>query len=204
MALNALLLAGCSDLSPQQTTVSYQPADGINLSLGSTFSVSNLLVVSAAKGKPGVLSGQLVNTGTTATTVSIAGGGSGATVVTKVPAGGTVDLSGVKGDNRQLPSINQVPGSMLAIQIGTPQSGPLSESIPVLPPTLYYSSLSPTSVPSPTSASPTSSASPTTSTAKPSPTSAKSSTASKKSSPTRKPTKKPTSKPTKPTKKTTK
>ena len=58
----ALALSGCQVTSPQQTTVPYQPADGVNVVLGDV-KVNDLVVITSAKGKEGVLSGQVINNG---------------------------------------------------------------------------------------------------------------------------------------------
>ena len=75
----ALALSGCQVTSPQQTTVPYQPADGVNVVLGDV-KVNDLVVVPSAKGKEGVLSGQVINNGPQAATVTFAtpGGRAGA------------------------------------------------------------------------------------------------------------------------------
>ena len=58
----ALALSGCQVTSPQQTTVPYQPADGVNITLGDV-KVNDLVVITSGKGKEGVLSGQVINNG---------------------------------------------------------------------------------------------------------------------------------------------
>lgn len=74
VALGATTLSGCQVFSPQQTLLSYAPADGIQLH-GQVLEVRDLLLVSHGNGAPAVVSGTLLNDGTEPimVTVTVAG-----------------------------------------------------------------------------------------------------------------------------------
>ena len=57
---SSIALAACQTQSPVQTDVPYQPADGINVNLG-TVDARGLVLVTAAKGAAGVVVGSLIN-----------------------------------------------------------------------------------------------------------------------------------------------
>lgn len=157
MALAAPLLAGCG-LSPAGTTRPYAPSDGVSSAIGAV-QVRNLLVVGSAANAPGVVSGALLNDGTTPVTVTVGlPGGEGTPV--DVPAQGSVLLGAQTGAASaspgqagaavvQLASLPQPPGSFIDVTLSTPAAGTTTVNVPVLPPTLEYSTITPTG-PSPT------------------------------------------------------
>lgn len=135
------LLGACSVKSPTQTQVPYQPADGVALSSGQV-DARNLLIVTQAKGDTGVLSGNLINLSTQDVTVSFStdsGDGTGKTA-------GTVDLgpreqrdiTGV-----EIASVAAAPGALTGL-VMTTSAGDAVTQVPVLPPDLYYSTVTPT------------------------------------------------------------
>jgi hypothetical protein len=139
----SLALSGCQVTSPQQTTVPYQPADGVNVVLGDV-KVNDLVVITSAKGKEGVLSGQVINNGPQAATVTFATPGGGPELTKKVAARSTTRLSGEAGVSPvTLPTVSVEPGSMLDLTIGTSSAGTNQVGVPVLLPDLYYSSITP-------------------------------------------------------------
>ena len=139
----ALALSGCQVTSPQQTTVPYQPADGVNITLGDV-KVNDLVVITSAKGKEGVLSGQVINNGPQEATVTIAAPGGGPQLTKKVAARSTTRLSGEAGVSPvTLPTVPVEPGSMLDLTVGTSSAGTNQVGVPVLLPDLYYSSITP-------------------------------------------------------------
>jgi hypothetical protein len=163
-ALGSTVLAGCSLRSPVQSVIPYQPSDGIQVTL-SSLAVRDLLIVSSGAGAPGVLSGALVNEGSSAVQVSFApSGATSASTPITVPPGQLVSLGG--GTNAvhiQFPSVAAAPGALEPLEISTPQTGPSLLSVPVLDPVLEYATLTPTATPTsaPTSTpSDTASASP--------------------------------------------
>ncbi len=151
----ALALSGCQLTSPQQTMMPYQPADGVNVTLGSV-TVDDLVIVSSAKGQQGVLSGQIANSGGQPATVTISAPGAPA-VTKRVEAGSMVRLSGESGSSpATLPSVSVEPGSLMNLTIGTSAAGSNVVGVPVLVPSLYYSTLTPAGSGSPSpSATPT-------------------------------------------------
>jgi hypothetical protein len=139
----ALALSGCQVTSPQQTTVPYQPADGVNITLGDV-KVNDLVVITSAKGKEGVLSGQVINNGPQTATVTFTAPGGGPQLTKKVAAGSSTALSGEAGVSPvTLPTVSVEPGSMLDLTIGTSAAGSDQVAVPVLLPDLYYSSITP-------------------------------------------------------------
>src|SRR4051812_37295651 len=56
-----LAVSACQTQSPVQTDASYSPADGVGVDLG-VVQVRDLVIISAGKDKPGVLSGAVSNT----------------------------------------------------------------------------------------------------------------------------------------------
>jgi hypothetical protein len=151
-AVGSTVLAGCSERSPVQSVIPYQPSDGIEANL-STLAVRNLLIVSSGPGAPGVLSGALVNEGSSPVQVSFAptGATSASTPIT-VPPGQLVSLGdGTNAVHVQFASITAAPGSLQSLEVSTPQTGPSVLSVPVLDPVLEYATLTPTPTSTPSS-----------------------------------------------------
>jgi hypothetical protein len=174
VALSGILaLSGCQVMSPIQTDVPYQPADGVAVDLGDV-QVRDLVVVSAAKGDAGILSGMVINNGTETVTVTFAvratdanGAATDTTGISAqadIPAGTAIRLSGVDGTTPvTLTSIATAPGGILGITVSTPAGGAPEVSVPVLLPTGfpvllptgYYAAITPAPAPAPTTTTPT-------------------------------------------------
>lgn len=140
--LAVAVLGACSTQSPLQTNIPYQPADGIAANSGPV-QARNLLVVAAAKGGPGMLSGSLINTGSdpvmvTFFTAAQAQGGSGQGAAVQLRAGEQKLI-----DSVQLPAVADPPGALTSIVMQTP-AGRTVASVPVLLPVEYYATLTPT------------------------------------------------------------
>jgi len=139
-----LALSGCQVMSPIQTNVPYQSADGVAVDLGDV-QIRGLVVVTDAKGSPGTLSGLAINTSANPVTVTFVTGPSAeASTRAVIPAGTPTRLSGVQGETPvTIQSLPAAPGDMVKVIISTPDAGAPSVLVPVLPPTGYYSSITP-------------------------------------------------------------
>lgn len=145
----AVALSGCQVMSPIQTNVAYQPADGVAVDLGDV-QIRDLIVVSAAKGEVGTLSGMVVNSGTQAVTITFAAGASGGPASAVVLPGSQARLSGVEGTPPvTLASIDAAPGGIVKVTVSTPADGASEVAVPVLPPEGIYATITP---PAPTTA----------------------------------------------------
>ncbi len=132
IALAALAVTGCS---PITTAKPYAPSDGIRVEIGSSFSAANLLVITAAKGEPGVLVGGLTNRSEGPISVTLSPEGVADTTV-RIPAKSTVLLGGDNDDPIALDAVAVAPGSVLPLTISTRDGGSEDVSIPVLDGTL--------------------------------------------------------------------
>ena len=138
-----VVLSGCQVMSPIQTNVPYQPADGVAVDLGEV-QIRGLVVVSRAKGEVGTLSGMVVNQGASRVTITFATGADGSSTSAVAPADSQTRLSGVEGgESVSLPAIAAAPGGIVKIVISTPTSGASEVSVPVLPPDGYYATITP-------------------------------------------------------------
>lgn len=147
------LVAGCSTMSPSQTQVPYQPADGVALSSGSVLA-RDLLIVASAKGATGVLSGSLINTGTSSITVSFAAAPTADAAT--APPSSSVQLAPREQKlitTVEIPAVAAAPGALTALVMTTPDGDAVAQ-VPVLLPQLYYSSLTPTSTPTASTTAP--------------------------------------------------
>lgn len=138
-------LAACSTQSPTQTNVPYQPADGINVNIGSV-DARGLVLVAAAKGAAGVLVGSLINTGSDPVTVTFLTPDQAQTSSSNGPsmqvsASQQVPISGI-----QFNSVAAAPGDLTNIVLQT-KAGQVFANVPVLLPDGYYSSATATAVP---------------------------------------------------------
>jgi hypothetical protein len=146
-----LVLSGCQAMSPIRTDVAFQPADGVAIDLGDV-QIRDLVVIVSAKGEVGTLSGLVVNKGTRPVTITFAtgtgDGGGGGAAQAEVPPGDPTRLSGVEGTTPiTIPSIDASPGDMIRMTVSTPTAGASEVSVPVLPPTGYYATITPPPAP---------------------------------------------------------
>lgn len=147
-AITATMLSGCFYLSPAQTDVSYNPADGAIAKLGD-LDFNNVLIVSSGKGAQGAVQGLVVNNGDTTANVKVKpDGGSEETI--DVPAHTAVRLDGkTSGDDKAtvnaitIQSTPVAPGRRTTIQFSTAGGGTVPVSVPVLLDQRPYGSASP-------------------------------------------------------------
>jgi hypothetical protein len=170
LTVAGLALAGCSVTNPIQSEKPYSASDGVRATIGDVRAV-NLLVITAAHGAPGILTGGLVNDGADDQTVTITVGGAD-------PA--TLHLSGhqtlILGPDESLDqaevsiaAVDTRPGGTTTTVIKT-GAGSTQLEVPVLDGSLpEYATLVPTHSPTPTAEpTPTATATPT-ATGEPSP-----------------------------------
>jgi len=139
----AAVLSGCQVMSPVQTTVPYQAANGVSVDLGAV-QIRDLVVVSRAKGEAGTLSGMVVNTSAQPITISFAAGAAGDSVLAQAPADKQARLSGVAGTAPvTLPSVDAAPGGIIRLTVSTPAGGTSEVSVPVLLPDGIYANITP-------------------------------------------------------------
>jgi hypothetical protein len=149
-AFALVAVAGCSSQSPLQTLVPYQPADGVAASSGPS-EARDLLIVAAAKGDPGYLSGSLINTGIDTIQVAFASQEAAASN----QSAGKVQLKPreqLRIETITIPNVAVAPGALTNIVMTTP-TGQVMVAVPVLAPTegSPYASLTPTDTPTPSS-----------------------------------------------------
>jgi len=138
------LVTGCTTMSPSQTLVPYQPADGVALDVGSVQG-RDLLLVASAKGATGVLSGSLINTGTTTVTVTFAAASAPGTASGTPPKATTLRLAPSEQTpitKVEIPELAAAPGDLTQIAMTT-SDGTGIASVPVLLPTDYYATVTP-------------------------------------------------------------
>ncbi|MFD5278654.1 hypothetical protein ACFWIX_13985 [Pseudarthrobacter sp. NPDC058362] len=129
-----LLTAGCSYITPQQTTHQYSSSDGIRTDLG-PLKLRNILVVSAGEDQPGRLIGAVYNNSSKDVTLKISGAeGSEAEVPVKA---NSYTLLNDTTDEVVLDTTGGKPGSLVDMEVsedGTNVSNTVK--VPVLDATL--------------------------------------------------------------------
>jgi hypothetical protein len=147
----ALALSACQTQSPMQTDVSYVPADGVPVDLG-TVQIRDLVVISGGKDKPGVLSASVSNTSGEAQRIAFALP-QGEPVYAEAPAHSERRLS----DASQV-QLAQVPvnaGDVVTLSVQSANAPAVVVVVPVLKASGYYSTLTPTQAPTTSTATAT-------------------------------------------------
>ena len=146
------LAAGCMVFSPVQTTVGYDPADGVATTVGAV-ALRDLSLVGG--GGQAVVSGSAINEGDSRITVQVAQQASDGSV-----AGGSelelgpreqVDLSA---RNLVLSGVAAKPGSVATLRVTATPGGTSVITVPVLAADRYLSTVTPTAPPSATTTAP--------------------------------------------------
>lgn len=152
----AIVLSGCSVMSPAITAEPYAASDGAGLDLpGSSVVLRNFLVVGAEKDARAVVVGAVVNDGPSEAKVSLQADlgettQPTATIVTVGPNSSVL----VGPDERfqmEVPQLPVVPGATIKLSASTTTGGKAELDVPVLRPESEYSGFTP----APTTAEPT-------------------------------------------------
>lgn len=152
----AVVLSGCSALSPSTIAEPYAASDGANLNLpGTSVSLRNFLVIGAEKGEAAVVVGAVINNSPTTVQVSLQAdlgetAQPAATVVTVGP-NSSVQLGPDQKVSMEIPELPVEPGATTKFSAATTAGGKAELIVPVLPPEVEYSNLTP----APTTAEPT-------------------------------------------------
>lgn len=142
--LAAVVLGGCSQMSPQTTQLDYAASDGVMIVEGD-LAVRNLLLVADEQGQQATVVGSLVNSSGDPMQIQLGAEGSQLSQPVEVPAGDAVVLSDE--DPRIEVPIDAQPGTMTTFVIRT-GSQDLTLEVPVLDGTLAeYSTLTPGAAP---------------------------------------------------------
>ena len=146
LAAAALLaLTACSATNPITSQKPYNASDGVRVVAGDV-TADNLLVLTAAQGGTGTVSGAVTNHGTDAGSVTLTFGEQDTTF--PLDAGETVLLGGATGEVVELASVGVAPGGVLPVVVASGSAGATEASVPVLDGTLpEYADLVPAAVP---------------------------------------------------------
>ncbi|MDF8265541.1 hypothetical protein [Luteipulveratus flavus] len=133
----AVLLSSCQSLSEQTTDLKYDAGDGVSATVGA-LQLSNVLLVTTGKGKPGEMHGMVTNNGSTAAQLQVTPAGSTPATIS-VPPLTAVRLDGqasgdaaAGGSGVKVPSVSADPGRMVQVTFSTGRSGSSAVQVPVL------------------------------------------------------------------------
>lgn len=142
----ALTLSGCFYLSPDEVT-SYNASDGIAANVGKV-QLSNILVVTSAKGAAGNLYGTATNPTQEPVQMTVTPSGGAATTVT-IPAATAVRLDGQTSGNStatagpvEIAAVGAAPGANTQVTFATDAAGSVPVTVPVVLDTAPYGSAS--------------------------------------------------------------
>lgn len=137
-------LSGCQVMSPRQTDVTYNAADGVPIDLGDV-QLRDIVVVADKDGGPGTLVGAANNEGDKPVTVRVAPAGSSKAAEFEVPANSGLAIS--KDTKVELTDFQGAPGGMVSLQAQTDASGASGEiQVPVVAAEGYYADYAPAGV----------------------------------------------------------
>lgn len=140
----AAVTAGCELNSPLQTQASYQPADGVNTSVGN-LDLRDLALIGDGTGAV-VINGSAYNHGEQDVTVQIAPQADPNAATP--PTGSELQLKpfeqvALASKGLQLSQVSAKPGTMIPVKITSNTGGTAVVKVPVLAPTDYYSTVTP-------------------------------------------------------------
>ncbi len=148
--LLALTLAGslpaltaCALTSPASTQTNYQPGNGVSAQVGDV--EARDLVVVGTEGGDALVTGALVNNGSKDATVTIETKGQPQPVRVVVSPGALITLG--NGENETyvvVGNLSAPAGGLLDVTLSTPSGGQVVTGVPVLPPILEYTTVTPT------------------------------------------------------------
>ncbi len=136
-------LPACGYFSDTTTELDYNAADGVTARVGDV--VARNLVVVGDKGSEGLVSGALVNNGSSDATVTIETTGQPQPVQLTVSPGQLITLgSGPDQRSVVVGNLSQPAGSLLKVTLSSPAGGEVVTSVPVVAPRFEYSTVTPT------------------------------------------------------------
>lgn len=136
--------AGCQSNSPVQTDVPYVPADGVPVDVGQ-LAIRDLLFVGDGSG-PAVISGSAINLGEDPMTVKIApqaaAGASSTPSSSEIQLGPREQVS-LSTKGLEISDLAAKPGTLVPVTVTSSTGGSAVADVPVLAPTAYYSTVTP-------------------------------------------------------------
>ena len=136
-------VSGCSYLSQTTTALEYNPADGVSASVGDV--IARNLVVVGSKGSEGLVSGALVNEGSTSSTVTVSSAGQPQPVTIDVPPGQLVTIGGAgSGATVVVGNLKRNAGTIMPIMMSSPAGGQVTVRVPIVPAQFAYATVTPT------------------------------------------------------------
>lgn len=133
----ALGTSGCTLISPQATTISYSPAEGVTVpDTSGPLQVRNALIVADAEGTVGNFLAAIVNDTDEASALIIGFNGTSQTI--NVPARTTVSLGMDAAAPLAIPALGSAPGTNVEVTFQSGQGEAATVSVPVLDGTLPY------------------------------------------------------------------
>lgn len=134
-AVAALSLTGCAGLTPQATTITYSPSDGVNVpapeGAAAPIVIRNAVIIADGHGTDGNLAAALINTTDDDAELNLEWGSDQTTSI-KVPAGETVSLGAGPEDPLLLEGINSEAGSDLPVYFQSGDAEGVLAEVPVL------------------------------------------------------------------------
>ncbi|QRY40442.1 DNA modification methylase [Microbacterium hominis] len=135
-AVVVLSTAGCSMISPQATTITYSPAEGVNIAHSEPLKVRNALFVANEDGTEANFLAAIVNDTDSAESLLV--GVDGTTQRVRVPARSTVSLGFDGTDPLLFTGLSSKPGTDVKVSFQSGTGEAVEDRVPVLDGTLSY------------------------------------------------------------------